>query len=325
MANRYLIGLVVLVSLFFVTGQGCGAGTGGSGGGGGAGFVGGSDGLAMDFLTDSPPGEVFDQNTYPFDITIRVENKGEDDVGAGEYKLGIEGFSPDDFGQTQAVMMGWPTTVLEGARKDAGGNLIDGTIEYFSFPYGGGMFSYQGQVVKSEIFTVRAKMCYTYETTATALLCYREDTLGINDEGVCEVDGTKSVDSSGSPIHVTRLDETKQGSDTIRFTFDVAHRGTGKIYGPAADQNDLCTHDVQNEDRVLVTVDTGMATAPVCSGLGNSNTGEVTLQSGGKRTITCSQEVGAVTGSYEKVVTITLKYDYEQSKDTSLIVKPSEQ
>ena len=106
----------------------------------------------------------------------------------------------------------------------------------------------------------------------------------------------------------------------MAFTFDVWHKGTGKIF----EKYTGCEDTITNKDKVFISVDTGMEGLE-CTGLtgGTSTTGYVTLYEG-KRTITCTQSVAGSSGDFEKVAEIILDYDYEQEISTNVLVKHAE-
>ncbi|RMF06179.1 hypothetical protein D6764_02865 [Candidatus Woesearchaeota archaeon] len=301
-----VLAVLVLVS-------GCGSGNSSTTSSDKTPFVGGTEGLSIDFMDGAPPPEVYDGGNYPFEVALRVQNKGEHDVPANEVTVELTGIDPADFSVSPADLVKHPDEDLLGTMKDSDGNIIDGTITYINFPN----FNYAGQLSGNMIFTLRADACYTYETVANTKLCIIEDVLDFDAETVCKVNEKKTVFNSGAPVQVTSFEQSPMGQNRISFTFEVSHAGLGKIYGEGTN----CDSTVTNEDKVYVEVDTGIEGHPAdCPGLGGGPSGTITLY-GGKRTIRCNQDVSGATTNYEKVITIRLRYDYEQTASKTLLVK----
>ena len=272
-------------------------------------FIGGTDAIKMDFVADSPPAEVTDGNQFPFDATVRLQNTGEDDVEANEVIVELSGISPNDFGGTFTKN---PGEKLLGKHKDIEGNVIEGTTSYVTFPG----FKFKGKLAGNTPFTLRADLCSRYETKSVSKLCILKEQLAFGEEGVCKVGEPKTVFNSGSPIQIDSMTESIAGQNKISFTFDIAHKGTGAIFGIG---NKLCSPEIINKNKVHVKVDTGIGSGAVCSGL-NGNEGDVPLFDG-RRSITCTQDITGTQNNFEEPVTISIKFDYKQHIDTPLLVK----
>ena len=63
--------LVILAASMMLVGCGAG-GVGGGGGGGSTTYIGGTGSLAVDFMSGSPPEELFDQSQFPFSVNVIV-------------------------------------------------------------------------------------------------------------------------------------------------------------------------------------------------------------------------------------------------------------
>lgn len=276
-------------------------------------FIGGTAGVTLDFMDGAPPPEVYDGGGYPFEVALRLKNEGETDVAQNDLTVQLTGIDPVDFGVSSQDLDKTAPEPLLGSMKDSDGNVIDGTITYLNFPG----LNYAGTLSGNTIFTLRADMCYKYETKSTTKMCVIEDVLDFDAETVCNVNEKKTVFNSGGPVQVTSFEQSPMGQNSISFTFEVSHAGLGKIYGTGTS----CSTEVTNEDKVYIEVDTGIQGHPAdCPGLGGGNSGTVNLY-GGKRTIRCNQDVTGASTNYEKVITITTGYDYKQSTSKTLLVK----
>jgi len=278
-------------------------------------FIGGTTGLKLDFVEGAPPEDAYDKGTYPFDVAVILENIGETSVKKEDVLVKISGFDPTDFGKSQDFMQQHPEDDLSKTYKNSEGRVIEGmttTVEFNSF-------SYNQDLTGNTPFPIRASVCYTYGTTANAIICYREDILDIaNDEdALCEINEDKTVYNSGAPVHVENFKETARGTNKIGFNFDIKHKGSGDIF----EKNSVCDDtDRKLEDVVYVTVDTGIPGLS-CSSLDTGTEGPIKLYNDHK-TISCTQEVTSP-ADYEKPVTITVEYDYEEDKTTEIVIKHS--
>ena len=255
--KRILPALALLVVLFLAA---CGTETQTATGP----FVGGVKGLTAKFIADLPPDNVMDQNQYPFEIHLEVENKGEYDLNASSTTISILGIDPKSFGNP--VMMRPSPENLAGAKKDSNGNTIPGTKTRFEFPG----FSYTGSVAGDTSFIITADMCYAYGTKATSKLCVKKDMAGIS-KGICTVEGDKIVFSSGAPVHVSSLRESNVGSNKISFTFTIKHVAEGLEKGDIFEKGSKCSSNFSKKDKVYVKVDAGFSTPAECSSLGGTN------------------------------------------------------
>jgi len=276
-------------------------------------FIGGTTGLTMEFTSGAPPVEVYDGGVFPFQGLIKIQNIGETDVAIGDVLITISGISAPDFGTTTADLEQTNTEEILGTKKNAEGGQTEGMITHLTFPENG-EFNYMEELSGNTNFPFLATMCYQYSNKAIAMLCIKEDPLSTSNS-VCEVTGLKNAFTSGGPIQIVNLVESPRGSDKIAFSFDVAHKGTGKVYGQGSE---MCESSVTNKDKVHVSVDTGMEGLE-CTGLEGAE-GDINLYEG-KRTVTCTQVVGS--GNFEKPVEIETSYHYEQETMTHVLVKHS--
>ncbi|MFC1768174.1 hypothetical protein ACFLZX_00280 [Nanoarchaeota archaeon] len=285
----------------------------GDGGGPTTPFIGGSTGLLSTFVEQAPPDEVFDGGDFPFDVEVNLNNLGETFVAKEDVRVKISGINPADFGKTAADLIGNPEDDLEPTYQDPDGGIIEGTETYALFSD----LNHGGELSGNTQFTIRADVCYQYETIANALICIKEDLLDQSDTSVCVVSEDKTVYNSGAPVAVTAFREQASGADKVAFIFTVSETGSGEIFKLGVDCDDSLR---SNENKVHVSVNSGI-TGLACSGLrdGDDTSGYITLHSG-SRTVRCTQQLTDRT-DYEKVLEITLGYDYNEFIDADLLVK----
>lgn len=277
-------------------------------------FVGGIVGLEMKFVEGEPPAEVYDNSTTPFQVNVRVENKGEFLAKKENVKISVLGIDPKEF--YNPILVRLPDQDIGPTYLDSSGKQVAGEIVYVVFPG----FNFSGIVAGRETRTIRAESCYQYQTSGQASLCIRKDPQATA-ETVCKVNEIKTTYSSGSPVQIENVQEEASGSDSIRFSFDVAHKGTGAI----TVLNSGCSNKVSDKDRIWIEVALGEYTPMIsCTGItgGTANTGYARLDSTGKTNIRCKVITTEAASDFEKTVSIKASFEYKEHIDQTLTIKP---
>ncbi|HII65743.1 TPA: hypothetical protein HA295_03135 [Candidatus Woesearchaeota archaeon] len=288
-------------------------------------FIGGTTGLVIDFEEDSPPAEVTDDGSYSFNTIVRLENRGEYKLQPQQVRVSLEGFLPSDFSSSEGDLIDrQPSEILEPRRRDANGNVIDGTVTFVTIPSEGSSPLVPKKFTGNVQFPFRANVCYKYGTTANARICVLKDLLNKQSKAICDPNTGKSVASSSSPIQISGFRESVIGRDKISFSFDVIHSGNGNVF--KSDTGDaVCPRDAremrQSEDQVSVRVDAEGLNNLNCNFPTSGNAGFVRLISG-KRTITCTLDLsGQHNTDYEKIIDISAEFNYRDYKDKTVLVK----
>lgn len=316
--------LIFILGVFLMVG--CQGGGGGEGGAPRTPFIGGSNGILIEFEEGNPPDEVIDDGSFGFQALVRLKNDGEFSVEQNRIKLNLVGIDPNDFSTSLNELKNkHPEDDLLSKRRDAEGNFIEGTISYVTFP------NEYDELVPRRFegnidFTLRAEACYQYETRAVSLLCVLSDLINYRDDRFCDPSGNKPIYSSGSPIHVTNFRQSVSGKDKIGFNFDISHNNNGNVFklGDGSDFAD-CPKDSRERrnalNKVYVKVKTGIPNLK-CVGLsGGSGTEGYVRLTGGTRSVACYQGLGADRIDGNKEVTVTLEYNYEDYIESNILVK----
>ena len=88
-------------------------------------FLTGTKGLEIEFLDDSPPDEITDDN-FPFDVVVSLKNIGEHDLTINQVRVDLSGILPDDFGKSPSDITNVrPEDDLSARKKDSEGNIIE--------------------------------------------------------------------------------------------------------------------------------------------------------------------------------------------------------
>ena len=304
-------------------------------------FIGGSEGILFEFEKDAPPPEVTDGAAFPFKAILKFENKGEFKVLMAQIRVRLVGFNPSDFAQSLTGTGGTsplttseitsittgvtPTQDLEPKRRTPEGEVIDGGITFMNFPPGGGSFNAILFPGNTE-FNFRAEVCYKYQTKAVSKLCILQNLIDRKPDAVCNPNEGKQVDSSGSPVQVSNFRQNVVGQDTIVFSFDVMHSGSGTIYKDQGGDSvaGVCPRDDASKRRAsmdkvhVIVTNRKIDVTNQCS---VETYGFVRLIDGA-RTVTCNLNLqGQHQTDFESLVEVQLDFNYDESKTTKVLVK----
>src|SRR3989338_709994 len=280
-------------------------------------WIGGTKGVIVSFEENAPQAEVFDGGNYPFGVVTKLKNEGEYEVQKEDVKVTISGILAQEFGRVESDLVKGPDDLLPAKRKDSEGRAEDSDPVFVDF----GDFTFESSIVAQNTYTLRADVCYKYQTTANSLICVLKDNLKDN-YAVCAVNEPKAVFNSGAPVQISDFRESARGKNKIAFTFIVSHKGAGKIFKMDSGCN-VTSRDF--EDRVFVDVSTGIEGKLECTGLKESTmtngsvSGFLTLFSS-QKAVSCSQEV-STNSDYQKPATIKATYDYSDNIVTEVLVK----
>jgi hypothetical protein len=278
-------------------------------------FVGGTAGISADFVDFRK--DVFDGGGDPFDVVVKIENKGEATVKPERVRVKISGINPAEFHKMEADLMKTSPDELFKVTRDPQGNIIPGAQTAVEFT---GLNHFSPIAGAQVTLPLRADVCYTYTTEAVSKICVRENILAPEAGGICEINEDKPVVNSGAPIQIGLVKETARGKDKVSFSFEVSNAGTGQVF----ERGSVCDRSTRaKENKVYLLVETGMPGLQ-CTGLETTGTkaeGFTTLYDG-KKIVTCTQTVTSKT-DYEQQISIQAVYDYEEFKQTQITVKSS--
>jgi len=328
--NYILAFLVILVLFVSACGSKSGASTGGAPR---TPFIGGTAGITINFEKDNPPPEVTDDDTFGFRAIIDLKNEGEYSVPRDAVKVNLVGFDPADFGKSFDDLRDvLPDDNLDSKKRDAEGNIIEGTTTYAEFPRSGDDFI-PTRFPGNTPYIFRADVCYNYQTEAISQLCILKDMINIRPGVICQPTQGRPIYSSSSPVQVVNFRQSVIGKDKMSFTFDVVLSGNVDIFWSKEKRKpvtfeDGCPRDPRArrsvENNVGVTI-TEIPTDPLftdlkCGGLDGGSTGVVRLING-RRTITCTASLVQDRLDLQKSVGILLEYNVLDSKETDVLVK----
>src|SRR3989338_7050642 len=214
-------------------------------------FVGGTQGIALSF--QNLRSEVYDNGRDPFDVVVKLENKGETLVNKADVQVKLSGINPSEFDKSESNLILKASDDVIELRKDPQGNVIPPPPAFVEFTG----LNNKGKITGATAqFTLRADLCYVYKTKAVSKLCVREDLLTPKSGGICEINQDKPVFNSGAPVQFSNFKESTRAKDKVGFTFEVRNVGGGSIF----ERSSICNrNDRKMENRVYVVVSSGIS------------------------------------------------------------------
>jgi hypothetical protein len=288
---------------------------------GATGFIGGTKGLDITFMSGAPPAETSDAGGQSFDVVVDIQNGGETAVDKSKVYVLLSGFSPEAFGVTMESLKANPEDNIEANIKNPDGSVIVPA----SIPVSFSGFNYVGTEAASMNFPMRAEICYEYTTKASAVLCIKENFNSNKADDICQVNAQREMSTSGAPVQITKLMQSTAGTDKTRFTFTIQNMDTGSIYRSGT--VDGCNRaSLIDENKVFVQV-TGLGGVDdvKCVGLqGSGSAGYVTLTQGQARDVSCTYTVKNRNNRIQPF-NIALTYNYWKFVETNIVVQHTPQ
>ena len=258
-------------------------------------YEGGTNGLEISFVEAKPPSEFDQDESVPVDMIIK--NKGEYAIPSGKTQIMLYGLDLASFSLSE----GYKT--VQGDLRGVSEFMKEGGEQRLSF----GSLRYKESIVNSEEFTLRAKVCYDYETKVSTDVCMGSTILEeVGGEQICSIGGEKLTknDVSSAPVQITSIKEELKSSDRLWFDIKIENKGKGDVYYVSESCSNL---DREDEDVIKIEV---YPSDIVCAFKeGNSNKGTIDLENN-KYTLTCKKTVTATGSNYEQKFSMKLDYKY---------------
>ncbi len=318
--NLFILGMILLLVLALT---GCDEDTSADDSGTRA-FLGGDTGLTAEFGQKAPPDEVYDNDKYPFDITIELENVGEHDLESDNGYVEIIGIKPEHFGKSgQDDFKTNFEDDMNGARRKSDGTRLKGDKTFVEFED----LSYKLDSSGDIDFNIRADICYDYKTIATSKICIKENMIDdLETKKTCIVNEGKSIQNSGAPLQITKLVQDASGKEKIQLTFTIDH--VGNFEESFFKKSTECDTSINNDDlykvyfKIVKPEDSNIE----CSALrdsesGSSSEGYITLHEKDSRDIICRLDTSDVTSTYEEPIEVELEYRYLSYLEKEVKVK----
>ncbi len=280
-------------------------------------YVGGIDGLSLEFEEGAPPEEIFDNGETDFNIAVRVKNEGEYTTKKGGIVASLSGINQNDFSLASLHKQSDADLDRKYETREGGINTIDfGNSKY--------------KIDLSSDFATKiiADVCYEYRTVAAAAICLKKDTRQYKTADACSINNDQVVfENSGAPIQVSDVRESSSGANRIKIDFTIANKKpTESSYKPGTFR-DKCVPDLAKKEEDIVykeLTDPAKRLNFKCSALGDDNKGETKLFDD-KKQISCTLDTNSLQDtSFEQKIDIVVDYVYRGAISKDILIKYAE-
>ena len=134
-------------------------------------FIGGTEGILIDFVEDSPPEEVRAGGDVPFDVVVKLKNDGEHKVLKEMVTVTLSGINAQEFDKQEQDLISNALEDLE-PRKKEDGEVVESSPIHVEFYELNRLEDFSGGT-----YTIRADVCYEYATEAISQICIKSNNL----------------------------------------------------------------------------------------------------------------------------------------------------
>ena len=278
----------------------------------------GTKGLTAEFMKESPPEQVFENNQSAIGVEIR--NKGASDIKKGFVSLVKE----DDYMDVVNWQAFNPITSklgrfsIEGKSKfNHEGGFDKGMIYMIAKPL--------GDMTETHTAYIGLNFCYDYKTTYTDSVCIDTDPFEVSEkEKPCEVKDLSPGGGQGAPVEITRVFVTmataKPGLITPRFKVYVANAGHGEVIAKGKIREACTSGQLDYKDLNKIEVE-------------NATLGEYNLKcrpkivylkdDGDENFFVCELDQGLdkTKGAFKSVFSVSIGYGYTETISTETEVR----
>ncbi len=279
----------------------------------------GSQGLYMGFVPNLPPPRLFAPG--PFDVMLRVENRGTSPLGGPLDTIYLSGFD-------NTIITGISTTGLRIPVLEGRGPFVpQGGIDTVSFnrptPT---LTSLTGRRIDKYVPTILATACYSYETVASAQVCVDPNPYAATSAAKVCTPAPVATGSQGAPIAVTNVLVDASPGKT-RFTINIQNVGGGDVFREGAEFLTKC--NPYNPGLSFNEIDSVQVADVLISGRSllntcrpRDNTGHIRLTNG-QAQLFCEFPTPPGQNPYLTPLNIILRYGYRQSISTMVEIRPT--
>jgi len=299
----------------------------------------GIDGLSLEFLKNTPPQKVFEEDVFP--AIIRVKNKGAYSIKGNDVAVLSLGVEKDYTKKVNLLKEG--KVMQEGAGSSAIFNLNgksqlnpNGEEEIISYNIEAGKIDPQSEAHPS---TITATLCYPYETVLESTICVDTDINNLRPgKKICSSQDLIFNSGQGAPVAITKIEplmlplqlSDSPVTDKIKpqFLIYIENKGPGVVIKRES-VKDFCTKsDTTHEDFNIVYIDAFLSNKPLKCQLEKkkgSNENEIRhiKLKDKKDIIRCALEEGIqrTDDAYLSTLKIELSYGYTQSISASYFIQ----
>jgi hypothetical protein len=275
----------------------------------------GTRGVVMNFMRDSLPERVYENDLYY--LNLELANEGATDVENGIIALSLDEFSFE----------------------------IENLEEFNSFSLRGNEGSFQGEQRVQEIHlktkeitmegveaydtSIKVNMCYGYETLFQDSLCIDTDVRNTQRSKPCQTKSISGSSGQGAPVVVSRVEpRISPGGDGARLSFEifVQNSGSGTILAEGRGEA-VCTSEFDANDFNQVTLKEirisqySLSEGSITCETGNPDVSRIDLDNTESITCRVRDDISYSLGTFTTPITIRLAYDYLESIETMVTIE----
>jgi len=287
----------------------------------------GEDGLEMGFLSNAPPGNVFEDS--PFPIAVELRNTGACHINSETGECTTEKKGIIVFGFEEAYVAA-ETSGKEWQEFGINGKSIfnpKGDVEFITIDAQTKKISAQSETHPSTIF---ATACYPYKTIFGSSVCIDPDIYGMGKgQKACDIKEMAFPQGQGAPVAVTKI-ETRmlpENDETIvkpHFFIFIENKGNGEVVNLSKVEK-ACTNEPLeytdfNSMQINVTLSGKLLDCSVDTGGAKIET--IRLRDK-KDLVRCTLEEGIDLGrdAYTAPLRIELQYGYTFTISKDIIIE----
>lgn len=271
----------------------------------------GTSGLEMEFIKQSPPDEVFENQIFMAEVLL--QNKGASDIKNGKLLIGME----KDYMELLYDRQGFESIDFELEGKSIKNPVGEEKVEGFKIK--AKKIDPQTEQHDSTIYVTS---CYKYETKASETVCIDVDIHNlVLLEKPCEVKDI-SLSSQGAPVAITKIEEKmspSENGDIIlpRFTIYLENKGDGEVIDKNSIDKFCSSGPVKSEDINKISIEAYLSGVPL-----ECKFYELKLKDKEDKVI-CSLKEGIKDDepAFTTILTIKLSYGYTQTISKEIEIK----
>ena len=305
-------------------------------------YVGGTNGLSLEFQSQRPPdtiysGEMTEGEITPgssFSVGVILKNLGEqslfyeedeeDDPDFEDFgRLTLQGINPVyfdiEFDDTILDFETEEVSLRPSKKYLADGTAGQGGMINMQFP----AMSYQYTSEGFNDLSLTVDLCYNYKTRSTTNICIVTDYMN---RKICNPAEVKTPSNSGAPVQLKIVTQQPAGKDKISMIIELEQVNTnGMVFSPieppVANDELVCDEAETNPDRDKVYVKVSLPEGNEdisCSDFRGESEGTVQLNRGTQTIIFCDIDTSDVTQDYETQLSVDVYYSYGQYIDKTI-------
>ncbi len=272
----------------------------------------GTSALEMEFLKDSPPNDIYEDQT--FKAAVLLQNKGAFDIKKGYLLIGVE----EDYMELLYERYGKKIDLqLEG--KSIKNPVGEEKIEEFVLK--AKKIDPQTQEHDSSIYITS---CYEYRTELSETVCIDTDVYNVKPmEKVCTVKDISLI-SQGAPVAVTKIEERISSSENgeiiiPEFTVYIDNKGKGEVIDISKIDDVCSSKSLNSEDINKLKIEAYLSGIPL-----ECNPNELKLKKKQDKVI-CSLKEGVKKDepAFTTLLSVVLNYGYTQTISKKITIKKS--